>query len=59
MGRAVKGMINGEMFIVAVGLGGVVKSDGQRFDAAGVLAVLLVIVCCAGDPSWSSCSTRG
>jgi len=44
MGRAVKGMINGEMFIVAVGLGGVAKSEGQRFNAEGVLAVLLVIV---------------
>jgi len=44
MGRAVKGMINGEMFIIAVGLGGVVISAGRRFDAAGVLAVLLVII---------------
>ena len=29
MGRAVKGMINGEMFIIAVGLGGVAKAEGQ------------------------------
>ena len=34
MGRAVKGMINGEMFIIAVGMGGVVISAGRRFDAA-------------------------
>ena len=43
-GRAVKGMINGEMFIAVVGLGAVVMNQGKRFDAAGVLAVLLVIV---------------
>lgn len=47
MGRAVKGMINGEMFIAIVGLGKVVSSAGDRFDAEGVLAVLLVIVCVA------------
>lgn len=44
VGRAVKGMINGEMFIAIVGLGAVVTSSGKRFDAAGVLAVLLVII---------------
>jgi NitT/TauT family transport system permease protein len=43
-GRAVKGMINGEMFIAVVGLGAVVMNQGKRFDAAGVLAVLLLIV---------------
>ncbi len=47
MGRAVKGMINGEMFIAAVGLGAVVMNAGRRFDAAAVLAVLLVIVAVA------------
>ncbi|HYH91755.1 MAG TPA: ABC transporter permease [Candidatus Saccharimonadales bacterium] len=44
MGRAVKGMINGEMFIAIVGLGAVVTSAGKRFDAEGVLAVLLLII---------------
>ena len=44
MGRAVKGMINSEMFIIAIGLGGIVISAGRRFDAAAVLAVLLVII---------------
>lgn len=44
MGRAVKGMINGEMFIAIVGLGRVVTSSGNRFDAEGVLAVLIVII---------------
>jgi NitT/TauT family transport system permease protein len=44
MGRAVKGTINGEMFISATGLGAVVISAGRRFDAAAVLAVLVVII---------------
>lgn len=46
-GRAVKGMINGEMFIAITGLGAVVIGAGKRFDAAGVLAVLLVIIAVA------------
>lgn len=44
MGRAVKGMINGEMFIAFVGLGGVVQKYGSQFDASKVLAVSLVIL---------------
>ena len=44
MGRAVKGMINGEMFIAVVGLGRVVTQAGNRFDSASVLAVLIVII---------------
>jgi NitT/TauT family transport system permease protein len=44
MARAVKGMVNGEMFIAAVGLGAVIMNAGRRFDAAAVLAVLLVTV---------------
>jgi ABC-type nitrate/sulfonate/bicarbonate transport system permease component len=47
MGRAVKGMINGEMFIAAVGLGAVVMDAGRRFDAETILAVLLVIIAVA------------
>src|SRR5262249_10381111 len=43
-GRGVKGMINGEMFIAAVGLGALLMSAGRGFDAATVLAVLLVII---------------
>jgi ABC-type nitrate/sulfonate/bicarbonate transport system permease component len=43
-GRAVKGMINGEMFIAAVGLGSLVMRAGSRFDATTVLAVLLLII---------------
>ena len=44
MGKAVKGMINGEMFIAAVGLGAVVISAGRRFDSASILAVLIVTI---------------
>jgi ABC-type nitrate/sulfonate/bicarbonate transport system permease component len=44
MGKAVKGMINGEMFIAAVGLGAVVINAGKRFDSAAILAVLLVTI---------------
>lgn len=43
-GRAVKGMINGEMFIAVVGLGRVVSQAGGRFDGESVLAILLVII---------------
>lgn len=44
VGRAVEGMINGEMFIAFVGLGGVVQKYGSQFDASKVLAVTLVIL---------------
>lgn len=44
MGRAVKGMINGEMFIVVFGLGGLLRTYGSRFDAEKVFAILLVVV---------------
>jgi NitT/TauT family transport system permease protein len=46
-GRAVKGMINGEMFIAAVGLGAIVMRAGGRFDSETVLAVLMVIIAVA------------
>src|SRR5690606_18777424 len=47
MGRAVTGMINGEMFIAVVGLGRVVTQAGNSFDGAAVLAVLIVIIAVA------------
>jgi ABC-type nitrate/sulfonate/bicarbonate transport system permease component len=47
MGRAVKGMITGEMFIAFVGLGGVVQKYGSQFDASKVLAITLVILAVA------------
>lgn len=43
-GAAVKGMVNGEMFIAVVGLGAVVTAAGRRFDATSVLAVLIVMI---------------
>ncbi len=46
-GRAVKGMINGEMFIAVVGLGKLMIDEGRTFDAEGILAVLLVIIAVA------------
>jgi len=42
-GRGVKAMINGEIFIGVVGLGGVVTRAGAQFDATTVLAVMFVI----------------
>jgi NitT/TauT family transport system permease protein len=47
MGRAVKGMINGEMFIAVFGLGGLLRTYGSRFDAVHVFAVLLVVIAVA------------
>lgn len=44
IGRAVTGMINGEMFISVVGLGRIVTQAGKSFDGAAVLAILFVIV---------------
>lgn len=40
---AVKGMVNGEMFVAIFGLGGLIRTFGARFDPAGVLAVVLVV----------------
>lgn len=53
VGRAVKGMLNGEMFIAVVGLGAVVTSAGQQSDAETVLAVLLVIIVVASVAVWA------
>lgn len=44
LGRAVKGMINGEILIAVVGLGGLSSTYGKAFDAEGVLAILLVVI---------------
>lgn len=43
MGRGVRGMINGEMLIVFVGLGALLRQYGSRFDAASVYGLLLVV----------------
>ena len=44
MGKAVKGMINGEMFIAAVGLGAVMINAGRRFDSPAIFAILIVTI---------------
>lgn len=44
MGRAVKGMINGEMLIAFVGLGAVAQKYGAQFDAAKVFAIAMVVL---------------
>lgn len=46
VGRAVKGMINGEMFIAMVGLGGLAArfGDESRFDSLWAMAVFIMIV---------------
>lgn len=44
MGRAVKGMINGELLIAVVGLGATSQAFARAFDAEGVFAVLMVVV---------------
>jgi NitT/TauT family transport system permease protein len=44
MGRAVKGMINGEMFIALVGLGALAQRYGSQFDAARVFAITMVVI---------------
>ena len=47
MGRAVKGMINGEMFIALVGLGALIHRYGGQFDATRVLGITLVVLAVA------------
>ncbi len=44
MGRAVSGMIAGEMFITLFGLGARLRVSGNRFDGTGVMAVLAIVV---------------
>ena len=52
MGRAVKGMISGEMFITMFGLGSLLRTYGSRFDSPRVFAILLVVVGVALTCSW-------
>jgi NitT/TauT family transport system permease protein len=42
--RAVKGMINGEMFIALVGLGKVIQDAQHQLDATTVIAILAIVV---------------
>ena len=43
-GGAIKGMVNGEMFIAITGLGAIVIRAGQRFDATTILAILMLMI---------------
>lgn len=52
VGRALKGMINGEQFIAVFGLGGLVQRYGSQFNSVSVLAILLVIVVIALALDW-------
>ncbi|KPL21726.1 MAG: hypothetical protein AMJ93_08930 [Anaerolineae bacterium SM23_84] len=47
MGRAVKGMIRGEMYIALFGMGALLRKYGSRFDSESVFAILLVVVALA------------
>jgi NitT/TauT family transport system permease protein len=51
-GRAVKGMINGEMFIALTGFGKLIEDAQDAFDAAGVIAVLSVVILVAMGLTW-------
>jgi ABC-type nitrate/sulfonate/bicarbonate transport system permease component len=44
MGRAVKGMINGELFVALVGLGALGEKFANSFDTTDVLAIVLVVM---------------
>lgn len=43
LSRAIKGMINGELLIAYIGLGGAIIRYGRVFDAEGVLALVVFI----------------
>ena len=52
MGRAVKGMINGEMLIAFVGLGALAQKYGAQFDAAKVFAIAMVVLAIGLVSNW-------
>ena len=43
-GRAVKGMVNGEMFIALIGFGGQAARYGKQFDFTSVWAISVFIM---------------
>lgn len=45
IGRGVKGMIKGEMFIAVFGMGALLRKYGSRFDSEKVFAILLILIC--------------
>jgi NitT/TauT family transport system permease protein len=44
MGRAVKGMIIGELFVTVVGLGALERRFSSAFDAVGVWAIAVIVI---------------
>jgi NitT/TauT family transport system permease protein len=52
LGRAVKGMINGEMIITFVGLGALAALYGSQFDMAKVFAVSVIVLVLALVGNW-------
>ncbi|MGH7824636.1 MAG: ABC transporter permease [Candidatus Binatia bacterium] len=52
IGRAVKGMINGEMLIAFVGLGALAQKYGAQFDAAKVFAIAMVVLMIGLVSNW-------
>ncbi len=44
MGRAIKGMVNGEMYIALIGLGALIERYGSQFRVDRLLGILLIIV---------------
>jgi NitT/TauT family transport system permease protein len=47
IGRGVKGMIKGELFIALFGLGALLRKYGGRFDSTRVFAILLIVIAVA------------
>jgi len=52
MGRAVKGMINGEMLIAFVGLGALAQRYGSQFDSVKVFAIAMVVLIIGLISNW-------
>lgn len=52
MGRAVKGMINGEMVIAFIGLGALAQRYGSQFEASKVFAIAMVVLIIALVCNW-------
>jgi NitT/TauT family transport system permease protein len=44
MGRAIKGMVNGEMYIALIGLGALIERYGTQFRVDRLLGILLIII---------------
>ena len=52
LGRAVKGMITGEMLVTFVGLGALAARFGSQFDMSKVFAVSLIVLILAAVTNW-------